>query len=133
MKKIFDEVGIQYKTIGKHEALVFNKSGDYFDTNAISKLDNAIKKLGIKNYDVYKGEGEFIGSFLENVPDKTARLDAMRIYDDIIRNYETKTGKISNILREEASSSLMRGSKSFDEFIGRFQRVGDKYVVSFNQ
>lgn len=133
VKKIFDEAGIQYKTIGKHEALVFNKSGDYFDTNAISKLDNAMKKLGIKNYDVYRGEGDFIGSFLENVPDKTARLDAMKIYDDIIRNYEMKTGKISNVLREEAASSLMRGAKNFNEFIGKFERSGDKYVVSFNQ
>ena len=46
-------------------------------------------------FDDYKGEGDFIGSFLENVPDEVVRKDAMKVYDDIIKNYELKTGKLA--------------------------------------
>ena len=93
IKRVFDKVGIQYKTIGKYEALIFNKSGEYFDNNMAGKIKSALDEIGIDatNVETRMGEGDFIGSFAEG---EIARKEAQGIYDNIISVYEQKKGGV---------------------------------------
>jgi hypothetical protein len=94
IKDVFDKNGLKYKTMGNDKTLIFNKSGDYFDSEIMEKLSKAADELGIdktQNIVYYKGEGDFVGSYLEG---EQARQDAIENhYNPIIKNYEKNYGK----------------------------------------
>lgn len=85
-----DELGIPYQTVSNDRVIMFNKSGDYFDTEMLDKLVKLKEKFGDKITDIKntQGEGDFIGSWLDG--DIEARQEALKVYDDIIKAYESK-------------------------------------------
>lgn len=93
VKSIFDKAGVTNKTIGDNEVLIFNKSGEYFDTKMLGKILEATKGLGLDKSKImwYKGNGGFKGSWLEG---EAARADAQKIYKKIIDTYEQSRGTI---------------------------------------
>jgi hypothetical protein len=75
-----------YQTIGSDRIFVFNKSGEYFDKGMFKKINLLKNRIGgnITKVNIVKGEGDFLGSFLED--DLQARTEANSIFKDIIKN-----------------------------------------------
>ena len=88
ISKAMDDLGIPYQTVANDRVIVFNKSGDYFDTEMLDKLEKLKAQFGDKVTDIkdYQGEGDFIGSWLDE--DMPARQEALKVYDEIIKSYE---------------------------------------------
>jgi predicted ABC-type ATPase len=92
-KKVYEMLrknGVEYQTVANDRVIIFNKSGDFFDSTMLDKLDKTGKELG-NNFDgitTKQGEGDFIGSWLED--DLPARQEALKVYNEIIANYKKK-------------------------------------------
>lgn len=112
VKAALQDAGITFKTIGEQKALVFNKSGEYFDAQMGAKVIKAAELLGLdkKSIKTYTGEGGFEGSWLES---EGARADAANIYRDIIKAYEQKTGtRTESIVGGGEAARLIRGERA---------------------
>lgn len=81
--ELLKQNGIQYMTVGKDTIFLFNKSGEFFNTEMFKKVADVIKQssLDTKKVKWQKGEGDFIGSWLEG---EQARSEAQKIYQQII-------------------------------------------------
>ena len=111
VKDAMEKAGIMFKTLGNGESYIFNASGDYFDGSMKMKINDVMKELGLDKSDlfVYNGDGELIGSWLEEgevtetgekVTDEMIREDAIKTYKQIIQNYENKTNANKEILKQ---------------------------------
>ena len=80
LSEAMSKANIPFQTIGSDRIFVFNKAGEFFDKGLANKL-NLIKlkfRDKITNVIIKKGEGDFLGSWLED--DLFARKEALEIY-----------------------------------------------------
>ena len=88
VKDVFEKNGVEFKTLGRNEAYVVNKGGDFYDPEMMAKMQKIEGELGT-TATLHKGQATFLTNFEED------RGKAQQIYQDIINKYDQKYGQNS--------------------------------------